>query len=97
MIKTVRENLSYYKSIGDDVQTAELEKRLAELEAEQSKILSDKGVDVRILTKATDCPLCNDLGMKDGCICDCALAIADKIKAYNADRRRSNAAERGNP
>ncbi len=86
-IKTISENLRYYRANGDQEKADELQANLEKLEAEQKKILTEKGVDVRILTKATDCPLCNDTGIKDGKICTCARDMADKIKAYNAELR----------
>ncbi len=87
VIKTITENLRYYRASGDAEKVAELEKKLGELEAEQSKILTEKGVDEKILRKLVDCPKCCDTGIIEGEFCECALAMADKIKAYNAELR----------
>ncbi len=86
-IDTVRDNLLFYRSSGNAAKVAELEKKLDELEAEQKKILTEKGVDVRVLTKTPDCPVCSDTGFKDGKICECAYKQAAAIKSYCAAKR----------
>ena len=86
-IKTLSENLRFYVSSGDEASAAELRENLSKLEAEQAKILDEKKVDLKILHKKADCELCKDTGVKDGRICECAYAISDKIKAYNAAER----------
>lgn len=84
----LRENLRFRRANGDQDRANELQANLTKLEAEQQKILTEKGIDVRILTKATDCLICNDTGISpDGKICTCARALAGKIKAYNAELR----------
>ncbi len=88
-IKAITENLHYCRANGDTAKVAELEKKLGELEAEQQKILTEKGVDERVLRKQSECRECGDVGIKEGRICVCALAIADKIKAYNSELRRA--------
>ncbi len=86
-IKTLSENLRFYVSNGDEARAKELQAELSKLEAEQAKLLDEKKVDLKILHKKADCELCNDTGIKDGQICECAYLITDKIKAYNASER----------
>ena len=95
LIKNLNDSLRLYKASGDVEKVAETEKKLAELETEQTKILNDKKVDVNILRKKTDCTVCNDTGIVDGKPCACALARAETIKAFNAELRlnRRNAAQ----
>lgn len=88
-IKTIKENLRYYRANGDETKVAELEASLNKIEETQRKILADKGVDEKILRKQAECTECCDVGIKEGRICACALDIADKIKAYNAELRRA--------
>lgn len=88
-IAAAQEELRFVRANGNAVAVAELEKKLEELRTAQEKILAEKGVDLKVLTKTPDCPLCKDEGIKNGKICACALAIADKIKAYNAEIRLS--------
>lgn len=90
-IKGVKENLCYAVSQNNAQKVQTLGAKLAELEAEQEKILSDKDVDYRILTKAADCKECGDTGITGGRICACAIGNADKIKLYNALKRLSAA------
>lgn len=84
---TVDDNLLFYRSQGNAAKVAELEKKLAELNAELNKILTEKNVDLRILTKAPDCTVCNDTGITDGKICECARKAAAAIKCYCAAKR----------
>lgn len=81
------DNLDFYRSQGNAAKVAELEKKLAEIEAELNKILTDKGVDLKILTKQSDCEVCNDTGVIDGQICACARPMANAIKLYCAAKR----------
>lgn len=89
-IKGVSENLCYATAQKDTAQMIELATRLDELNAEQAKILQEKGANERILRKVPDCPVCGDTGITDGKFCDCARANAENIKAYNALRRLSD-------
>ncbi len=81
------DNLDFYRSQGNAAKVAELEKKLAEIEAELNKILTDKSVDLKILTKQSDCEVCNDTGVIDGQICACARPMANAIKLYCAAKR----------
>ena len=87
------ENMKEGQTLGFDgrvVPAAEgvlLEKKLAEIEDELKKILTDKGVDLKILTKQSDCDICNDTGVIDGQICACARPMANAIKLYCAAKR----------
>ena len=81
------DNLDFYRSQGNAAKVAELEKKLAEIEAELNKILTDKSVDLKILTKQSDCDICNDTGVIDGQICACARPMANAIKLYCATKR----------
>lgn len=81
------DNLDFYRSQGNAAKVAELEKKLAEIEAELNKILTDKGVDLKILTKQSDCEVCNDTGVLDGQICECARKLTPAIKLYCAAKR----------
>ncbi len=81
------DNLDFYRSQGNAAKVAELEKKLAKIEAELKKILTDKGVDLKILTKQSDCDICNDTGVIDGQICACARPMANAIKLYCAAKR----------
>lgn len=87
VLKGIRENLCYALSQNDQAKVSELGAKLAEIEAEQNKILEDKGVNLRILTKATDCAECGDTGITCGKICACARKRTDEIKIYNALKR----------
>lgn len=89
---TVRKNtelLYLAESNGETEKAAEFEKKLQELRAAQAKILSDRKIDLRVLTKAAECKLCGDSGIVGDRICDCARAISDKIKTFNAKKRLS--------
>lgn len=86
-IKNISERLRYYKSSGDLIRAKELEEALKKVEAEQATLLDEKKVDERILRKVPDCSECCDTGILNGGICACAYEIADKIKAYNAEKR----------
>ena len=88
---TLKDNLFFYRSCGNAAKVAELEKQLAELEAVQAKILEEKGVNFKILTKAPDCIACNDMGIIDGKICECARKAAAVIKSYCAAKRLNTA------
>ncbi len=81
------DNLDFYRSQGNAAKVVELEKKLAKIEAELKKILTDKGVDLKILTKQSDCDICNDTGVIDGQICACARPMANAIKLYCAAKR----------
>lgn len=81
------DNLDFYRSQGNAAKVVELEKKLAEIEDELKKILTDKGVDLKILTKQSDCDICNDTGVIDGQICACARPMANAIKLYCAAKR----------
>ena len=86
-IKGVRQNLCYATAQNDTAKMIELATRLDELNAEQTKILQEKGADERILRKVPDCDICGDTGITNGKICDCARANEEKIKVYNALKR----------
>lgn len=86
-IKTVTENLRYFQANGNREQAEELKANLLKLEAEQTKILTEKKVDLLILKKVPDCKVCGDTGINDGKICGCALAMVGKIKDYCASER----------
>ncbi len=87
VIKSISERLLFYRNSGDLEKAAELQKNLDKIEADQSKLLEEKKVDIRILRKIPDCAECCDTGTVNGKICACALELADKIKAYNAEKR----------
>ena len=87
LIKTMSANLRYYQNNGNTAQAAELAKELEKVKAEQAKLLADKKVNYRILTKAADCEACHDTGLINGEICECARAITEQIKAFNAAER----------
>ena len=79
--------MRYYQNNGNTAQAAELAKELEKVKAEQAKLLADKKVNYRILTKAADCEACHDTGLINGEICECARAITEQIKAFNAAER----------
>ncbi len=87
LIKTMSANLRYYQNNGNTAQAAELAKELEKVKAEQAKLLADKKVNYRILTKAADCEACHDTGLINGEICECARAITEQVKAFNAAER----------
>lgn len=81
------DNLDFYRSQGNAAKVAELEKRLSEIEAELEKILTDNNVDLKILTKISDCEVCGDTGIINGQICECARKLTPAIKLYCAAKR----------
>lgn len=87
VIRKNTELLYLAESNGETEKAAEYEKKLQELKAAQAKILSDKKIDLRVLTKAADCKLCGDSGIVGNKICDCARDLSDKIKLFNAKKR----------
>ena len=89
VIKMITEKLRNYRANADETKVAELEANLNKIEETQRKILAEKGIDEKILRKQAECAECCDVGIKEGRICVCALDIADKIKAYNAELRRA--------
>ncbi len=88
-IAAAKESLRFEQANGNVAKTDKLQTTLEKLKAEQKKILTDKHVDELILHKVPACKICNDTGIAEGKICECALAIADKIKAFNAALRLS--------
>lgn len=88
----ILDQLRFYRANGNTFakRVTELEKRFEEIEAEQLKILSDKKVDLKILRKTPTCPICGDVGIIDGEICECARTLSDTIKAYCAALRTSD-------
>lgn len=83
----LRKNLLRAQADGrtDDIKA--LRKQIKENEDKRTKILTEKKIDIKVLTKAADCKVCCDTGTVSGHICECAYQIADKIKAYNAALR----------
>lgn len=67
----------------------QLRDKLNENETARMKLIADNDIDIKILTRVPDCSLCNDKGVVDGAICECAIARAASIKAYNAALRRA--------
>lgn len=88
-IAAAKESLRFEQANGNVAKTDKLQTTLEKLKAEQKKILTDKHVDELILHIVPACKICNDTGIAEGKICECALAIADKIKAFNAALRLS--------
>ncbi len=86
-IEALTERLRLAKSSGKSDLIDKYTAKLAELDGEQFVILKEKSIDLKVLTKAADCQLCGDNGIKDGRICTCALALAEKIKLYNIELR----------
>lgn len=87
VIKALKERLNILRSNGEDEAAEQTERKLAEAEESQRKLLSEKCVDVRILTKAANCKKCFDTGYVGDAPCECTYELADKIKAYNAQSR----------
>ena len=81
------EELYYYRSKGNAEKVTEFEKQLEKIEAELKKLLDEKGVDLKVLTKKADCSICGDSGIIDGDICACARDMTAAIKSYCAAKR----------
>ncbi|MDE6356936.1 MAG: hypothetical protein K2L67_06830 [Clostridia bacterium] len=88
--KSLSESLQFYKESGDTAKVKELEAQLAKIEAAQKKLLTDKHVDVLILHKVPACKICNDTGIIEGKICECARKSTAAIKSYCAAKRLAN-------
>lgn len=89
--------LSAVQTLGNDIILAvitgderlpELQKQQAEQQAKIAAILKEHNVDEKILHKTADCGLCGDTGFIAGARCECTRGLSEKIKAYNAERRK---------
>ena len=86
---SLKKRLMRAESDGREADAKQLRVQLNENEAARLKLITEKGIDIRILTKEPDCHICDDKGVVDGVICACAEARAASIKAYNAALRRA--------
>ncbi len=84
---SLKKRLMLAEADGREEDAAQIRKDLSENEAKRSKILADKGIDYKVLTKVKDCEICGDTGIVDGKICECALERTEQIKAFNAALR----------
>lgn len=83
----LKKRLMLAEADGREADAAQIRKELDENGAKRAKILADKNIDYRILTKVPDCELCGDTGIVDGEICECALERTEQIKTFNAALR----------
>lgn len=86
-IAAATESLRFERANGNAAKADELQATLEKLETEQKKILTDKHVDVLILHKVPACKICNDTGIIEGKICECARKSTAAIKSYCAAKR----------
>lgn len=83
--------LRFATAKNDEGQIAEIQNKIKEIKAKQAEIINEKGIDMRVLTKACECSNCFDTGFAgNGEICGCAYERAEEIKVYNAQIRMQN-------
>ncbi len=68
----------------NDDEAEAAKKQIAKIDAEMNKILAEKKIDYKVLHKVKECTVCNDAGIVDGKICECAQARYEQIKDYAA-------------
>lgn len=87
---SLNKRLMLAEADGCEADISRVKKQLEETKAKISKILKDKKINIKVLIKERDCKLCNDTGIIDGKICECAVQRAEQIKAFNAALRLAN-------
>ncbi len=83
----LKRRLMLAEADGRAADAAQIQQALDENKAKRVRILTEKGIDYKILTKVPDCELCGDTGLVDGEICKCAIERAEQIKTFNAALR----------